>query len=168
MNALALRISALMALSMVGSGLVAPDEAPPFRPSVDRYGIVELPADRANLQGERFQLSSDRTAIVDWVDPREHVVWEFLLPESGPYAVLVEYAAPGGRGGCLFAVEIAGQVRQGHVHATGRDDRFLPQLMMTAVELESGVNRLVVRAVETPRGFVMNLRRVRLVPAAGG
>ena len=111
------------------------------------------------------RLADDRGHVADWLDTKERVEWAFELPEPGRFVLLVEYAAPSGRGGSLFEVEVAGQVRQGDVHATGAPDRFLPQPMMTAVDLEAGPQRLVVRALEAPRGFVMNLRRVRLVPA---
>ena len=43
--------------------------------------------------------------------------------------------------------------------------RFLPQPLKGSIHLPSGRNRLEVRAVEVPGGLVMNLRRVRLVPA---
>ncbi len=139
-----------------------------YRPVVDRHGILYLPADKAKLQGESLQLSDDRQVIENWVHPMDRIAWEFLLPESGRYIILVEYAAPIGRDGCQFDVEIAGQTRKGNVHSTGRADRYLPQPLMTAVDLKAGANRLVIRAVEVPQGFVMNLRQVRLVPAAGG
>jgi hypothetical protein len=144
-------------------GAGAPAEAP-FRPTADRNGILELPAARALLRGERLTLVADPGYIGDWSDAREDVAWEFLLPRGGTYIVLVEYAAPRGRGGSLFEVEVAGQVRQGYVHATGDATTFLPQPLREAVALEAGRHLLRVRARDVPRGLVMNLRRVRLVP----
>lgn len=140
----------------------------PFHPLIDQHGILSLPAEKAKLQGERLRLSMDRQVVENWIHPRDQVSWEFLLPESGRYIIVVDYSAPIGRDGCLFATEIAGQTRLGNVHATGRVDRFLPQPLMTPVELQAGANRLLIRALEVPQGFVMDLRRVRMVPAAGG
>lgn len=149
---------------VLSSALHAPAE-PPFRPTADRNGILELPASVARLQGDRLKLIADPGYIGDWSDSREEVSWEFLIPTAGRYIVLVEYAAPRGQGGSLFEVEVAGQVRQGYIHETGGATTFLPQPMMTSVELEAGRHRLHVRGRDVPRGLVMNLRRVRLVPA---
>ncbi|RUL87148.1 hypothetical protein [Tautonia sociabilis] len=143
-----------------------PDGSPePFRPEADRNGILELPARRAVLLGDRLRVAGDPEFVADWTEPTDRVRWDFSLDAPGRFVVLVEYAAPIGRGGAAFRVIAADQVREATVHATGSDSRFLPQPMKGAIDLPGGRSRLEVRALDAPGGFVMNLRRVRLVPA---
>ncbi|QDV36473.1 hypothetical protein [Tautonia plasticadhaerens] len=138
---------------------------PPFRPEPDRNGILELPASRAGLLGDRLRIEGAPSYVVDWTSATDRVQWDFELAEAGRFVVLVEYGAPAGRGGATFEVVAADQRRQAAVHATGGASRFLPQPMKGAIDLPGGPNRLEVRALDAPGGLVMNLRRIRLVPA---
>ncbi|WP_169973007.1 carbohydrate-binding protein [Tautonia rosea] len=137
----------------------------PFRPEADRHGIFDLPADRAILLGDRLRVTGKPAHVVDWVSKTEQVRWDFELNTPGQFVVVVEYAAPAGRGGAVVQVVSNDQIREAPVHATGGPTRFFPQPMKGAIQFPSGQNRLEVRAVEVPGGLVMNLRRVRLVPA---
>ena len=150
-------------------GIVAMDEEGAggvFRPEPDRNGVLDLPVDRADLKGERMRLDgcSPDAFIADWFSESEWVRWDFSIPRDGRYTVVIDYAAPEGRGGASFEIAIAGQSRQGFVHATGATDRVLPQPMKGAITLEAGPQRLEVRADDAPAGFVMALHRVRLIP----
>jgi hypothetical protein len=137
----------------------------PFRPEADRHGILDLPADRAILLGDRLRVTGDPAYVADWVSKTEEVRWDFELEHPGQYVVVVEYAAPAGRGGAVVQVVSNDQIREAPVHATGSPTRFMPQPMKGVIRFPSGRNRLEVRAVEVPGGLVMNLRRVRLVPS---
>ncbi|MEW4570180.1 hypothetical protein AB1L88_20125 [Tautonia sp. JC769] len=143
----------------------ADEEGEPFRPEADRHGVLELPADRAILLGDRLRLAGEPATVVDWASTTELVRWDFELEHPGAFVVVVEYAAPAGRGGAVVRVVSNDQVREAPVHATGSPTRFMPQPMKGVIRLPGGRNRLEVRAVEAPGGLVMNLRRVRLVPA---
>ena len=160
------QIAVLVAIS--AAPLVADDEGDrgPFRPEADRNGVLALPAAEAVLLGDRLRLVEQGPGYVaDWSSTTERVRWDFELDGPGRFLVLVEYAAPVDRGGALFEVAVAEQVRQGYVHATGSPTRFYPQPMKGTIDLPAGATRLEVRGIEAPRGLVMNLRRIRLVPA---
>jgi hypothetical protein len=135
----------------------------------DRHGIIHLNADSAELVGERLKLTDkgDARYISDWETKREYVKWSFETRRPGRYLIVVEYAVPLGRQGATFEVEIEGQVRGATAQATGAVDRFLPQPLKDAIELKSGSHELEIRAVEIPKSFVMNLAKLRLVPAEG-
>ena len=156
-------VSAIVVVALAVIPTVRADE--PFRPEADRHGILELPADRAVLLGDRLRVTGDPARVVDWVSKTEEVRWDFELDHPGPFVVVVEYAVPAGRGGAVIQVVSRDQIREAPVHATGSPTRFFPQPMKGAIQFPSGRNRLEVRAVEVPGGLVMNLRRVRLVPA---
>ncbi|WP_152050856.1 hypothetical protein [Tautonia marina] len=157
------RVLAILALTLV---VIPPSWADePFRPEADRHGILDFPADRAILLGDRLRLTGEPAYVVDWVSKAEEIRWDFELDDPGRYVVVVEYAAPAGRGGSVVQVVSNDQIREALVHATGSPTRFFPQPMKGAITLPSGRNRLEVRAVEVPGGLVMNLRRVRHVPA---
>lgn len=139
------------------------DDAPP-KLQPDRHGVYALEARQATLDGEQLRLSDDDPPVITgWRSIEEHPAWTFDMPKAGRYLVLVEYSAPAGRGGAVFEVEAAGQIRRATVQATG-EDRFLPQPLKDAVDLPTGPQTLVVRAVEAPSGHVMRLARVLLVP----
>lgn len=136
----------------------------PFRPEADRHGILDLPADRATLLGDRLQVAGDPPRVVGWEAKGEEVRWDFVLEKSGTFVVVVEYSAAIGEGGAVIEVVSGEQVRQAPVHATGSPSRFLPQPMKGTISLRGGQNRLEIRAIEAPGGRVMDLKRVRLVP----
>lgn len=154
-----------MLLLIVGLGWCAADD-----PGPDRHGVVALEAGRAELDGERLELRGPEGGryVGGWTSTLERVRWSFDAPRAGRYLVVIEYAAPVGRAGASFELEVADQVRAAAVQATGAVDRFLPQPLKEPVELAAGRQELVIRAVEVPRGFVMNVARVRLVPAGEG
>ncbi len=150
--------------------LIALADDPPRQLPIDRHGVVELAAARAELQGERLRLVDEPAPgyVGRWDDPGESVAWAFDLPKTGRYLVVVEYAAPAGPGAARFEVAVAGQRRQAFANPTGSETTFLPQPLLGPVDLEAGPNRLVVRALEAPPGGgpILSLRRVRLVPDA--
>lgn len=142
------------------------DEDEPFRPEPDRNGVLTLPAAEADLIGDRLRLEdADPPYVADWYSATESVRWDFRLDEPGRFLLLVDYAAPVGRGECLFELNVADQARQAYALSTGGPTRFLPQPLKGTVDLPVGASRLEIVAIEAPRGFVMNLRGVRLVPA---
>jgi hypothetical protein len=160
-----LGVSWVLLVTIVPAKGIDDDHIPPFRPEADRNGILELPADRAVLLGDRLRVEGKPAYVADWTSATDRVRWDFELADAGRFVLLVEYAAPAGRGGAVFEVLAADQRRQAPVHATGSPSRFLPQPMKGAIDLPGGPNRLEVRALDAPGGLVMNLRRIRLVPA---
>lgn len=154
-----------LGIASVLLSLVVADGDPPFRPEPDRNGIFELPAARAVLLGDRLRVEGEPCHVAQWTLATDRVRWDFELAEGGRYVVLLEYGAPAGRGGARFEIIAADQRRQAAVHATGGASRFLPQPMKGAIDLPGGPNRLEVRALDAPGGYVMTLRRIRLVPA---
>lgn len=136
-------------------------------PKPDRHGILTLAAEQAELVGEALKLGgdADRRYVEGWTTTDELVRWSFDASRAGRYLVVVEYAATAGKGGAEFEVEVADQVRAATVQATGAADRFLPQPLKEGVDLPAGRQCLEVRATSAPKAFVMNLARVRLVPA---
>ena len=123
-----------------------PVKDPVFKPEADRNGILELPADRAVLLGDRLRLEGKPSYVADWTSTTDRVRWDFELSKPGRFVVLVEYAAPSGQGGADFQVISDDQVRQAPVHSTGSPSRFFPQPMKGAIDLPGGRNRLEVRA----------------------
>lgn len=150
-------------LILIASGVNASSDDP-FRPDADRHGILELPADRATLLGDRLRVDGDPARVLGWEAPGEEIRWDFEIEKPGTFVVVVEYAAASGEAGAVIEVVSGEQVRQAPVHATGAPARFLPQPMKGTLSLPGGRNRLTIRAVEAPGGRVMDLKRVRLVP----
>ena len=162
-----MNVAGNLALALVGIvAIQEQDDSPVFRPEPDRHGVIVLPVDRADLRGERLRIAgcTPDDHVADWFSESEWVRWDFDIADPGRYLVVIDYAAPEGRGGASFEIAVAGQSRQGFVHATGASDRVLPQPMKGAIALEAGPQRLEVRADDAPAGYVMALHRVRLIP----
>jgi hypothetical protein len=144
-----------------------PSDPEPFHPVVDRAGIASLPAAKAQILGELIRLdeTTDPPRLTGWTSPRDSLAWEFIAPRAGRYIVVVEYAAPSGSKGATYRVDVADQSRQATAHPTGSPDRFLPQPLKDAVDLPAGPVKLELHALDCPGELVMNLSRIRLVPA---
>jgi hypothetical protein len=140
----------------------------PFRPERDRHGILDLPASQARLRGERLKLEAQGAYLTGWSDPREWVEWTFELPKAGRFQVVLEYAAESGLEGAEYRLRAGEQVREGRVESTGGADRFLPQPLPEPLRFSQGTNRVELRALSAPRGQVMNMKRLRLVPEREG
>ncbi len=161
----------LMTAMMLSGPLVPHLSDPPtqldhrFRPAADQNGILTLPASKASCLGDRLHYDSELDAIVEWVTVDERLRWEFTLNDPGRYLILIEYSAPINRGGSRFQVVHDEVRKEGQVHSTGRASRYFPQPLKGPLDLDDGFNQLELHPITAPHGFVMNLKRIRLIPA---
>jgi alpha-L-fucosidase len=137
----------------------------------DTSGVVRAAADGklvcnasdAATHGDKVRLEEQDgvTNVGYWIDPKDYVTWDLLVPAEGDYDVSMNYASPG-KGDYIISVvstSIAGQVA-----ATGSWNTFKTA---TAGKLHLAAGRQTLNVIPgTPRPAVMNLRQVILTPAA--
>ncbi|MBN2579789.1 MAG: hypothetical protein JXB10_12440 [Pirellulales bacterium] len=138
----------------------------PIVPEAD--GTITLPADRATLHGEKIVLRpwGDTGDICTWVRPDDWVSWEFSLPQPGSYLVEFLYSCDNGVEGSTFEVAVGESRLAGKIsRATGSWEEYR-RLKVGTLDLKATAEQtLSIRPRDIPHGAVMNLRRVRLVPA---
>ena len=134
-------------------------------------GTVQLPARQATIHGRtayvltRSPLGSN--VICTWTDPEDWVSWQFSLPQPGKYVVDLRYSCADGSEGSTF--EVAADEHQTRPakspKPTGSWERFRT-LKVGTIKLEkAGDLTLSIKPLSKPGVAVMNLCRVRLVPA---
>ncbi|HWQ53847.1 MAG TPA: alpha-L-fucosidase [Bryobacteraceae bacterium] len=167
--------------------------APAIRPmqlSSDGDGRIDLPVLHAEIRsqhGQRMQFGVEGREVhtASWTRPVDFVYWEFEAKQGGDYQVQLTYSCDEKQGGGEFGISaLPGGIAepQKGVGSTARRPEIPIQLYGSVqdtgswsayhtvasgtVKLEQGKNGIVVRPVHLPRGHLMNLSRVRLIPVA--
>ncbi|MCC6126319.1 MAG: hypothetical protein IT426_15275 [Pirellulales bacterium] len=133
-------------------------------------GTVRLIARETTIHGNtayvRFLNYTGNNDICTWTNAEDWVSWQFALDRPGEYVVEMRYSCADGSAGSTFEVAVGGAKLVGKIaEATGSWERFR-LLKVGTVKLEkTGLQTLSVKPLSKPGFAVMNLCRVRLVPA---
>ena len=156
----------------VGASPIKPNEA----------GEVELSSASAEIEtrfGQRakFENVLERVFITNWTRPQDIPTWEFCVPCSGRYQVVVHYGAGGkevdgmgdveGLTTAEFTVSVCGQHLAGKAYATGGVWVF-KLVTLGEVELPEGEHTLQVTLALGPNGETMTLEKLLLIPCVQG
>ncbi len=140
----------------------------PARLDSSRPGSVVLPASRACIHGRNLRYEHDeaKRCIGFWTHRPDYVSWALTTVPPGSYEVQIRYACPKRHAGAIYSVGIEGGPRLiGEVVTTSSWLRFSPWSSVGCLTVPDTSDRtLSVRATSMPRGAVMNLRALRLVP----
>lgn len=130
-------------------------------------GKVELAAKNASVFGERLAFDSKSNTIRGQIKAEDSIDWSFQVEKPGWYQVVVHYSLPKAIGSkqAGFNATIGDQNRLGPIHATGKADRFLPQVLFDPVNLPKGVHQLKLQLVGVSRLSDMQIQRVEMVKA---
>jgi alpha-L-fucosidase len=142
------------------------DDAIVVRPSAG--GSVRLTALDATVVGTtaRYEHGGGKDNIGYWTSARDRVRWDVDLPETGRYAVEIEFACEDGTAGATVAIGVPGAAAvEWTVPATGGWTAFRTA-RAGALALPKGRFVLEVRPLAMPGHAVMNLKAIRLVPEA--
>ncbi len=126
-----------------------------------------MPTSAAAIYGEDVRFDAQTGCVTAWTKPDVCVDWplrNFVM--HGTYDVWIEYACADAAAGNSFVVQLNnGEATAGKVAGTGGWDKYR-QVQLGQVAIAAGNYRLTVRPVEPLSGPLMNLRSVKLVPAA--
>jgi hypothetical protein len=130
-------------------------------------GRVALEAGNARIRAERLEIEkSSKTLGGDWRQA-DSVEWDFRLDRAGWYQVIVHYALPADllKGTASWKAVVGDQTRLGPIHATGSNNRFLPQVLFDPIELKAGEHRLNLAIRSESAVADLKVRKVELVRA---
>lgn len=132
---------------------------------VDSSGVVELPANRAELLGGRLQIAwrDAGPEITNWINGTERVAWMVQIAQAGTYEVAGLLAC--GEAEAEFAVELAGQTLTGKAPRKAPWEAYQPTTLGRVEIAKAGEYTLTVRPADpqTWGGMTlagMTLRRV--------
>jgi len=146
-----------------------PTPNPAYAPNLQEAdGTIVLPASTSEVHGVmlRFEPLPHKNTLGYWVRANDWVSWEFDVKRPGDFELEALVGCGKGSGGSLVEFRIADQGLRLTVPETGGFQKFEPQRLGHISLSQSGRFRLEVRAVSKPGVAVMDLRRVRLIPAS--
>lgn len=131
-------------------------------------GTVELHSRSASVHGSvlRYEPMPFKDTLGWWARAEDWVDWTFTLPVAGTYEVELTQGCGRGSGGSVVELRVADRVLPWIVEETGHFQNFIVR-RLGRVSLSQGRHTLAVRPVKKIGGAVMDLRRIRLVPATG-
>jgi putative membrane-bound dehydrogenase-like protein len=138
------------------------------RPAVVRPGHDEslaLFARMAEIYGPTLVYEREHTNLGYWGSTDDYATWTVSVPYDRHYEVWIEYACPADTAGNTIAVDTGGLRVTGLVKATDGWEDYR-QVKIGTLRLPAGEQRVTVRAVPPLQGYLLDLKSVRLFPAA--
>ncbi|MCL5098769.1 MAG: alpha-L-fucosidase [Candidatus Omnitrophica bacterium] len=150
--------------------LAGPPEVIDLSPiqKAEANGTFVLKAIDAEVHGQaaHYEQGDDRDNIGFWINAQDYVTWTCNITKPGRYRVELLYACQPGSEDSQFTIGLDGGAKvSGTVKSTGSWGAFKSETL-GQLDLPSGKQTIAVRATSMPKGAVMNLRQVRLVPAS--
>lgn len=147
-----------------------PNPSAPRAPSnsQDRSGSITLPARDAIVHGAtlRYEPATNKNCLGFWTNPKDWAEWNFELTQPGAFDVEIWQGCGKGQGGSEVAVEVADKNFAFVVEETGHFQIFLPRRIGRVHLSKAGRSALALRPQNKKAAAVMDIRQVRLVPAA--
>ncbi|MBC8244232.1 MAG: hypothetical protein H8E20_07545 [Verrucomicrobia bacterium] len=139
-------------------------EGEPIGQALDRS--VLLHARDATIHGTKLQYETKphKNTVGYWVNVTDQVCWDFTVVSGGQFDVEVHQGCGTGHGGSTVSAEVAGQQLPFTVKDTGHFQNFVPRKIGT-VRLPKGGHRFWLKPVRKAGGAIMDVRRIRLLPA---
>ena len=127
-------------------------------------GSTRLPAVACEIYGTSLVYESKYTNLGFWGNENDHAIWTINLPKRGKFDVTLDYACDPNNAGNAFTL-LAGENKLiGRIDSTGSWDAY-KQTKIGAITLNAGEQRIVLRPNGPPKGYLMDLRGLRLTPA---
>lgn len=130
-------------------------------------GSVVLPASDASVHGTniRYEPQPHKNTIGYWSKAEDWVSWSFQLAKPGTFAIEVLQGCGKGQGGSEVEISVGEQTLPMVVEDTGHFQNFVPRTI-GKVTIPAGRHTLAIRAKMKKAGAVMDVRQVKLTPAA--
>ena len=141
-------------------------EAEPVVTTQAKDGSLNLKASNAVVRGAnaRYESGGGKDNIGYWTNPDDYVIWRFKVIKTGTFNAEVTFACDAGSGGSKYILTVGGQELAGTVKDTGGWTSFVTEKLGTVKITKPGTYNLSLKPKSMPRGAVMNLKSVTLVP----
>jgi putative membrane-bound dehydrogenase-like protein len=126
-------------------------------------GTIRLDASRAAVFGPTLTYESDHGNLGSWQSSDDHASWSFRVDRPGTFTITLEWACADESAGNGYELRVGSRTVKGTVGATGSWSRY-QSIFVGEVTLGTGTERLEIRPIASPRGALLDLRAVVLVP----
>jgi putative membrane-bound dehydrogenase-like protein len=127
-------------------------------------GSIMLPANKAEVFGERIVFETEFGNLGYWDAVGDHAAWTFAIAKEQTFDVYLDYACQSSSAGNGYAIEVGGKTITGVVEGTGPDWSRYKQIKIGTVKLAAVEQRLTARPDGPPKSALMDLRNVALIP----
>jgi alpha-L-fucosidase len=129
-------------------------------------GSISLHAADAAIHGEQaqYETGNGKDNIGYWTKKDDWVSWDFNVKTPGKFDVTVVYACDAGMSNAEYTIAIGASKVSGKAEATGGWAKFVTRKLGTIEIPGAGRATLTVKADAMPKGAVMNLQAVKLLP----
>src|SRR5205814_1105861 len=127
-------------------------------------GTLLLPAEKAEIFGERAAFETEFRNVGYWSGANDEVAWTVRVEKPGAFDVWLDYACSRSAAGDRFTLSAGGEQITASVAATGPDWSHYARAEVGRVRLPAGPHRITVRPAAAPQEALMDLRTVALVP----
>ena len=170
-SAIVVGMLALAAPSPARAQARAATTKPTTRPAKQAAdGTITFLAIDADVRGQKARVEkkgNNPHNIGYWTNKDDHAIWRATVDRPGRFVVEVEYSLDKKADGAEYVIELNDQTIHVKPAVTGTWLDFTT-IKVGEVELPKGDLKLVVRGEKKPGQAVLDLRGVRLIPAARG
>ncbi|HKB02153.1 MAG TPA: PVC-type heme-binding CxxCH protein, partial [Gemmataceae bacterium] len=131
-----------------------------IKPASD--GSLRLPASAAEVYGPTLTFEERYQNLGYWGSADDRAVWSVSVPKAGRYEVWLEWACPRGEAGKAVVIEAGSASVTARIEASANWEDYR-QAKIGELKLEAGEQRLSARALPPLKGYLMDLRGIRLV-----
>jgi hypothetical protein len=128
-------------------------------------GSFDLPASKASIHGELlfYEKTKTKDDLGRWISGDDWAEWTLDVPQAGKYAVKVTYGSTSA-GGRKLSLSNGSATTVHEIQKTGAHDKYSEFDAGTLTFGSRGPAVLSTRAVDAPKGLLINLHRIRLLP----
>jgi lysophospholipase L1-like esterase len=133
----------------------------------DSSGAITLLARDATTHGVmlRYEPATNKNCLGYWVNPNDWADWEFTVTQPGAFEIELWQGCGKGQGGSDAEIEVGGRKLGFVVAETGHFQDFVPRRLGFVSLLKPGTHSLAIRALRKKAAAVMDVQKVRLIPA---
>ncbi len=153
-------------ISFIQNSAARPKPFPGNHPDLvraDANGILHLTAATAEIYGDTLIYESGHQNLGYWKTESDRAVWTLQSAAAVTYEVWLDWACPNDRENNQYIFQSADQTCIGSVQGTGTWDDYR-QKKIGEITLSPGTHRATFRAAKPVKGFLLDLRELRLVP----
>jgi len=130
---------------------------------VNSDGSLALLATAAEVYGPTLTFEERYKNLGYWGSDDDRAVWTIAIPTAGKYELWLDWACPRSESGKGLVIEVSSENVTARVEATANWEDY-KQARIGELKLEPGEARLTARALPPLKGYLMDLRAIRLVP----
>jgi putative membrane-bound dehydrogenase-like protein len=142
-------------------------EFPGNSPEVVRSGtdgVLVLPATACSIFGKTLVFEAGHKNLGFWGSTDDAASWAVAVPTAGKYDVTLDWACDANNAGNTFVLEAGAAKLTGKIESTGSWEVYR-QAKIGTLEMVAGEQRVTLKSQGPIRGYLLDLRSLKLVPA---